>query len=200
MPLNQHLRMIALFRFCLRPPEGTNGPIWFWFSFLRPDARRGWEPERELSAGFSGIGTPGMPEIFCNSRACAPSSWRMIKPLAIVAYEKLLPGTQLVNRLQDLGYRVETLADITKLTATAEASRPMVVVADLGDSSERVLQSISHLRQNAATSHLPVVAFSKEPLASREGPASKAGVTLLVSDTAILNHLAQCLERALQLD
>ena len=35
----------------------------------------------------------------------------MTQPLALVLYEKLLPGSQLVNRLQDLNYRVQTIAD-----------------------------------------------------------------------------------------
>ena len=36
---------------------------------------------------------------------------RMTQPLALVLYEKLLPGSQLVNRLQDLNYRVQAIAD-----------------------------------------------------------------------------------------
>src|SRR5262245_49139849 len=39
----------------------------------------------------------------------------MTEPLALVVYEKLLPGSQLVNRLQDLKYRVQTVADPTQL-------------------------------------------------------------------------------------
>ena len=38
------------------------------------------------------------------------------QPLALVLYEKLLPGTQLVNRLQDLNYRVQTVNDAALLT------------------------------------------------------------------------------------
>jgi CheY-like chemotaxis protein len=123
-----------------------------------------------------------------------------MQPLAIVMYEKLLPGTQLVNRLQDLGYRVQTLAEVEKLTAAAEAAGPMLVIADLGAAPAKVLAAIGHLRRNAGTAHLPVIAFAEEPLTPRQAAADQAGVTLLVSETAILNHLAPCLERALQLD
>ena len=35
----------------------------------------------------------------------------MTQPLALVLYERLLPGSQLVNRLQDLNYRVQVIAD-----------------------------------------------------------------------------------------
>ena len=34
---------------------------------------------------------------------------RMTQPLALVFYEKLMPGSQLVNRLQDLNYRVQAV-------------------------------------------------------------------------------------------
>ncbi len=36
---------------------------------------------------------------------------RMTQPLALVFYEKLMPGSQLVNRLQDLNYRVQAVND-----------------------------------------------------------------------------------------
>ena len=39
----------------------------------------------------------------------------MTQPLALVLYEKLLPGSQLVNRLQDLNYRVQVIPDAEKL-------------------------------------------------------------------------------------
>jgi len=55
----------------------------------------------------------------------------MIQPLALVLYEKLMPGSQLVNRLQDLHYRVQPLADAGQLVACAEAEGPMLVLADL---------------------------------------------------------------------
>ena len=41
----------------------------------------------------------------------------MTQPLALVVYEKLLPGTQLVNRLQDLHYRVQAVTDADTLFA-----------------------------------------------------------------------------------
>ena len=49
-------------------------------------------------------------------------SGAMSEPLALVLYEKLLPGSQLVNRLQDLKYRVQTISDPAKLTESAEAT------------------------------------------------------------------------------
>ena len=55
----------------------------------------------------------------------------MTEPLALVLYEKLLPGSQLVNRLHDLRYRVQVIADADTLVECAEQEKPMVVLADL---------------------------------------------------------------------
>ena len=50
----------------------------------------------------------------------------MSSPLALIFYESLLIGNQLMNRLQDLGYRVVVLSDLTKLTEQAAETRPLV--------------------------------------------------------------------------
>src|SRR6476646_8940674 len=55
----------------------------------------------------------------------------MNKPLAIIHYERLMPGSQLVNRLQDLGYRVLTVAEAAQLLETARRERPMIAILDL---------------------------------------------------------------------
>ena len=56
----------------------------------------------------------------------------MTQPLALVLYEKLLPGSQLVNRLQDLNYRVQTVTEPSTLVECAEQSKPMLVFRRLG--------------------------------------------------------------------
>lgn len=124
----------------------------------------------------------------------------MTQPLALVLYEKLLPGSQLVNRLQDLQYRVQTLTDPGLLVPCAEQARPLVVLTDLESSHSDVRSAISRLRQHPATSHLPVIAFGDEQSLKDPSGAETAGVTLVVSDAALLNHLSECLERALQVD
>ena len=123
----------------------------------------------------------------------------MTQPLALVLYERLLPGTQLVNRLQDLGYRVLTVAGDT-LKTTAEKERPMLALVDLAARRIRVPELIADLRANPATSHLPVIAFANDQDAKREAAARKAGATLVVNEAAMLDHLDQFLEQALQLD
>ncbi len=127
-------------------------------------------------------------------------SLRVTRPLALVLYEKLLPGTQLVNRLQDLGYRVLTVSDAASLVNTAEQEKPMVVFADLFATRSKAIDAISSLRKNSPTSHLPVVAFAADPDEKTQVRVREAGATLVASDAAVLNHLEQFLEQALQLD
>ena len=124
----------------------------------------------------------------------------MTQPLALVLYEKLLPGSQLVNRLQDLGYRVLTAPGPDALTSCAEQEKPMIVLADLFSSRSPVAAAISQLRKNTATSHLPVIAFAEEKETALQNAAREAGATLVVNDAALLTHLEQFLERALHLD
>jgi CheY-like chemotaxis protein len=124
----------------------------------------------------------------------------MTQPLALVLYEKLLPGSQLVNRLQDLGYRVLTVPAPDALLPCAEQEKPMLVVADLVATRMPVSEAIAQLKQNPATSHLPVIAFADERDAALQSAARKAGANLVVNEVAILTHLGQFLEQALRLD
>ncbi len=124
----------------------------------------------------------------------------MTQPLALVLYEKLLPGSQIVNRLQDLSYRVQVVAEASRLVECAEQARPLVVLADLKAKSGDVCAAVAKLKQNAATQHLPVIAFCPEAAAELQAAAQAAGATLVVGETAILNHLPQILDQALQVD
>ncbi len=122
----------------------------------------------------------------------------MTTPLALVFYEQLLPGSQLVNRLQDLGYRVQTVAEAGALVAQAELARPLVVVADLASAKADVCAVIRQLRQNLATQHLPVLAFTDKKKKKLQWAAREAGATLVAIDDAILAQLPQLLEQVLQ--
>ena len=119
----------------------------------------------------------------------------MTQPLALILYEKLLPGSQLAGRLQDLGWRVQTLNDPFDLVRSAEEQKPLLVLADLTSSHNSVIHSVSNLRQNKDTAHIPVIAFSADE--AQHKPAADAGATLAVSDTAILQHLNQFIDQAL---
>jgi CheY-like chemotaxis protein len=124
----------------------------------------------------------------------------MTQPLALVAYERLLPGTQLVNRLQDLRYRVQVVTDAEALVVQAKKEKPMVVLADLVSSREDVCAVIGRLKQDRETQHIPVIAFTSDETAQLQAAARQAGATLVVSDGAIVGHLPQFLEQALQVE
>ena len=125
---------------------------------------------------------------------------RMTQPLALVLYEKLLPGSQVVNRLQDLNYRVQTIADASRLVECAEQTKPMLVLADLESTRNDVCAVLAQLKRNEATQHLPIIAFSGESAAELQTAAKTAGVTLIVGAAAILNYLPQMLQQALHVE
>ena len=124
----------------------------------------------------------------------------MTQPLALVLYEKLLPGSQLVNRLQDLNYRVYTIADAGALVDYAQQKKPLLVLVDLASSLTNVSVAIAKLRQTPDTKHLPIIAFAGEQETELQETARKAGATLVVNETAITTHLPQFLEQALRVE
>jgi PleD family two-component response regulator len=124
----------------------------------------------------------------------------MTQPLALVIYEKLLPGSQVVNRLQDLNYRVQALNEARMLVQCAEQTKPMLVLADLESTQENICATLALLKQNPATKHLPIIGFRGDSALNLDSAAQAAGVSLIVSETAILNHLPQILDQALQVD
>jgi CheY-like chemotaxis protein len=127
-------------------------------------------------------------------------SWRMTQPLAFVVYERLLPGSQLVNRLQDLKYRVHAVTDVEALVPCAQQEKPMLVLADLVSSRHNVCQAIQRLRKDPETQHIPVIAFGPDDSADLQNSAREAGATLIASEAAVLNHLTQILDQALQVE
>ena len=123
-----------------------------------------------------------------------------MEPLALLLYQKLLPGSQLVNRLQDLHYRVQSVGTASGLVELAENTKPMLILVDLGNAMPDLINEVRRLRENEGTRHLPVIAFGVPDGSGKQEAALAAGVTLVVSEAAILNHLPQCLSKALELD
>lgn len=124
----------------------------------------------------------------------------MTSPLAILFYEDLMPGTQLVNRLQDLRYRVQVASTGDELLTTAATAGPMLIVVDLVSKRADVCEIIRKLRAAPATAHIPLIGFADESEASLQTAATQAGATLVVTDAAILLHLNQFIDRALQVE
>ena len=124
----------------------------------------------------------------------------MTTPLAFVCYERLLPGSQLVNRLQDLGYRTQVVEDLTRLVELAEREKPMLLVADLAAGATDICAVIRSLKKNASTRHIPVLAFTGQANTELQTAARQAGATLVAVEDAILSQLPQLLEQVLQVD
>ena len=123
----------------------------------------------------------------------------MIQPLALVIYQRLLPGSQLVNRLQDLNYRVLVQSDVAGLAATVQRESPLLLLIDLTVPGD-VPGALATLRSTPATAHVPVLGFAPENAPELLPAAQAAGANLAVTDSALLNHLAQLLDQALHLD
>jgi CheY-like chemotaxis protein len=122
-----------------------------------------------------------------------------MQPLAIVFYEKLMPGGQLVNRLQDMQYRVQAVTDAALLRETVQRDMPMLVLADLASRTD-IARVIAELKGNPATAHIPVIAFAEEKETAKLEAAQQAGAALAVSETALTSYLPQLLDQALNIE
>ncbi len=111
-----------------------------------------------------------------------------------------MPGSQLVNRLQDLQYRVHAVTDPGELVAAAASAGPMVILADLVSTRTDTCVLIKQLRNNPATKHVPVIAFVDDAEAALQAAGRAAGATVVVGDSAIITHLEQFIEQALQVE
>jgi CheY-like chemotaxis protein len=124
----------------------------------------------------------------------------MNQPLALILYERLLPGSQLANRLQDLKYRIHVISEADALMSCARQEKPLLALVDLVSTRHNVCAAITQLRQNPETGHIPVVAFAPDNNSELHEAARAAGATLVAGETAILSHLPQFLDQALQIE
>jgi CheY-like chemotaxis protein len=122
-----------------------------------------------------------------------------MEPLAIVFYERIMPGSQLVNRLQDLSYRVLALNNPALLAATARRESPLLVFVDL-DAQGDICGAIERIKSNDETRHLPIVAFAPDAKPELHAAAQKAGASLVVGESTLAGHLPTLLEQALHVD
>ena len=123
----------------------------------------------------------------------------MTQPLALLLYEKLFPGSHLVNRLEDLGYRVQSLSDPANLVDHARESKPLLVLADVEPRTGPVCEAIAELSRLPETLHIPVVAIIGDAAEEAGAKARAAGARIVVQENAILAHLSHFLDQALEL-
>ncbi len=124
----------------------------------------------------------------------------MTKPLALCFYENLLLGNQLVNRLQDLGYRVQVADDASNLVSLALQERPFLVVTDLNCQKADICRVISELRHNDSTQHIPILAFAPTGKAPLYEAAHSSGATLVAVENGLLHQLPELLEQVLNVE
>lgn len=128
-----------------------------------------------------------------------PSSYlrRVNEPLALLFCERGLIATQLAQRLEGLHYRLVTITDPADLVNFASDQRPMVVLVDVDGLPTPVMSAVEQLRLNAATAHIPVIAFARDMDDSVQATLVAKGATVVVNEAAVLSHLPQLLDRAL---
>ena len=134
------------------------------------------------------------------SGGTSPNLWAVTRPLAIVFYEKLLPGTQVVNRLTDLGYRVtatQTAVDVPRLV---REHRPMVLIADLALRNGDFCGIIGHLRASPDLAHVPVLGYCDPKNRRLVDAALEAGAKLVAAEQGIPDQLPQLLDHVLSVD
>jgi CheY-like chemotaxis protein len=123
----------------------------------------------------------------------------MSKPLALLHYSNLMPGSQLANQLIDLGYRVQTLPDLVGLTEACQKEKPLLVVAEIVPGGAGCA-SVARLRKEPTTQHIPVLGYSTAQDPALQTQAREAGVTLLAGTAAISEHLPRLLDQVLQIE
>jgi CheY-like chemotaxis protein len=124
----------------------------------------------------------------------------MMKPLAFVCSENMVLGNQLVNRLQDLGYRVEVISDGTQLSTQTASALPFVIICDLVSRGIDLVPAIRGLKQNEATGHIPVIGMTTNPDQQYHAKAVGAGASVVAMESGILVQLPQLLDMALAVD
>ena len=146
-------------------------------------------------------GGPGRNTLGRNSFAKCPAGCHLgavTQPLALIYYQKLLPGSTLANRLRDLNYRVHAATSLAELLSVAQSEGPMLLVVDVNEAADKVVDVIRQLRSEARTAHVPILAFAEAE--QPQVQARMAGATLAASDAALNSHLEQLLEQVLRLD
>lgn len=124
----------------------------------------------------------------------------MTKPLAIVFHESLLPGSQIANRLTDLGWRVHTVTVAANVVDLVRREKAMLLVAELALRHGDFCGVIQELKRDPALTHVPVIGFTPQTNRKLQDDAVAAGARLVAANSAILEQLPQLLEYALAVE
>ncbi len=122
------------------------------------------------------------------------------KPLAIVFYEKLLPGSRLAFRLADLGWRVSEVKLATQLVAEVRAQRPVVVLMELALRTGDSCPVITDLKRDPDIRHVPVLGFGDPKNKKLSEAAIAAGAGLVAAEAGLLEQLPRLLDHLLAVE
>jgi len=122
---------------------------------------------------------------------------RVNEPLALLFCERGLIATQVAQRLEGLHYRFVTITDPAELVNFVGSQKPMVVLVDVDGLPTPVMSAVEQLRSNTSTAHIPVIAFARELDETVQATLVAKGATVVVNEAAVLSHLPQLLDRAL---
>lgn len=122
----------------------------------------------------------------------------MNEPLALLLCERGVITSQLAQRLEAVRYRYASTR-AADLVGSAESQQAMIVIADVEGLPMPVINALGQLRANPATAHIPVIAFAKEAGDSLQADLVAKGATLVANEAAVLSHLSQLLDRALEI-
>lgn len=123
----------------------------------------------------------------------------MSEPLALVLGQRGVIGTQLSQRLEALRYRVKVIANPAELAAIAGQEHAMIALVDVEGFAPDVLAAVSELHSAATTAHIPIIAFARELDDATQAQLTARGAAIAVTEAAVLEHLPQLLNRALEI-
>ncbi|HON07125.1 MAG TPA: hypothetical protein PLW02_03380 [Verrucomicrobiota bacterium] len=124
----------------------------------------------------------------------------MVQPLALLFYERVMPGSQLQTRLEALGYQVHITNVVEDVFPLAKSLKPLIIFADLVTKKKDVCPIFSRLHQDPDTQHIPIIAITDSSDPGLDATAREAGANIVVNESAISMHLKPLLERALAVE
>ena len=122
----------------------------------------------------------------------------MVQPLAIILNDRVVVGAQLEQKLEALDYKVRVTDHPEGLPALALEHKPLIVFVDVV--KDTCVEAAAALLRQTATRHVPVIGYAPDIRPDIQSRANNAGIAVVVTDSAILQHLKQLLEQALRVD
>jgi len=119
----------------------------------------------------------------------------MLQPMALLVNERVVVGAQLEQKLEALDYRVMVTDDGGVLPALASEHKPLVVLVDLA--AKGALEAVAALIKQEDTRHVPILGFITDVRPELQSQATAAGVSLVATDAAVLQHLKPLLDQVL---